>query len=253
MFAILSSLSLLYFQESNDLGIDSEDENGRLELTFGHNDCSCRRNEKISVEQMSLKEYRVRLSNNRSYEIDLNSARVFRVGCDLRKVLRRGLNQRIVSYSLFGDDESVINDKYTQHLTHLAHEIRNHFPDWSIRIYYDGRSHRRMPIVCALECLRDQWNNYIDNVDFCDVNELPFDAGGTRDLTTRRTWSAKYIHAMIWRWLPIGDSLVDAFMSRDTDSLIVRRELDSVRVWIRSNQSGHIMRGFHFFFTSAFK
>lgn len=250
--ATLSSLSLLYFQESNDVRIHSDDEN-RLELTFD-NDCFCRRNEKIVVEQVSLKEYRVNLNNNRSYKIDLNEERMFRVGCDLRKALRRGRNQRVVAYSLFSDD-SVMDAKYTDLLTHLTHKIHNHFPDWIIRIYYDGSDRRIMSsLVCSLECASSK-AKYLNNVDFCDINKLPFESRGTRDLTgesAKRFWSAKYIHSMIWRWLPIGDSLVDAFMSRDTDSTIVQRELDSVHVWLSSNRSGHIMRGGFVFFIYFF-
>ena len=48
---------------------------------------------------------------------------------------------------------------------------------------------------------------------------------------------------MKWRWLPIGDSFVDIFSSRDSDSYFLQREVDSVNVWLSSNKPGHIMRG----------
>ena len=47
---------------------------------------------------------------------------------------------------------------------------------------------------------------------------------------------------MKWRWLPIGDSFVDAFSSRDSDSFILQREVDSVKLWLKSDKVGHIMR-----------
>ena len=51
------------------------------------------------------------------------------------------------------------------------------------------------------------------------------------------------MHSMKWRWLPIGDSFVDIFMSRDTDSLILQREVDAVNSWLnRSTSLVHIMR-----------
>ena len=43
--------------------------------------------------------------------------------------------------------------------------------------------------------------------------------------------------------LPVGDSLVDYFMSRDSDSLILEREVDAVNEWIKSNTLLHVMRG----------
>ena len=45
--------------------------------------------------------------------------------------------------------------------------------------------------------------------------------------------------------LPVGDSLVDYFMSRDSDSLILEREVDAVNEWIKSNTLLHVMRGEH--------
>jgi hypothetical protein len=42
--------------------------------------------------------------------------------------------------------------------------------------------------------------------------------------------------------LPLGDSFVDYFMSRDTDSLIIDREVESFNVWLKSETLFHIMR-----------
>ena len=52
-----------------------------------------------------------------------------------------------------------------------------------------------------------------------------------------------YMHESMWRFLSIGDSFVDVFMSRDTDSYLIDREVDSVKIWDNSNTIGHIMRG----------
>ena len=60
----------------------------------------------------------------------------------------------------------------------------------------------------------------------------------------------------MWRWFPIGDSFVDVFSSRDTDSYIIQREIDSVNAWLESDKVGHIMRGslsYEFNFNINFK
>lgn len=46
----------------------------------------------------------------------------------------------------------------------------------------------------------------------------------------------------IWRFLPVGDTFTDAFISRDTDSYLLQREGDAVKAWLESNKAGHIMR-----------
>lgn len=89
---------------------------------------------------------------------------------------------------------------------------------------------------CKLECLKDDEQKLYDNIDFCDIENLPI-------IEKNSFINAQYTHSMIWRWFPIGDHLVDAFMSRDTDSTIAEREIDSVNVWLNSDKYGHIMRG----------
>ena len=39
------------------------------------------------------------------------------------------------------------------------------------------------------------------------------------------------LFAMTWRFLPLLDNLVDRFMSRDSDSPILQREIDAVNQW----------------------
>jgi hypothetical protein len=63
------------------------------------------------------------------------------------------------------------------------------------------------------------------------------------DSESGSSWNATHMHSMKWRWLPINDPFVDAIMSRDADSLILQREVDSVSVWLDSDRVGHIMRG----------
>jgi hypothetical protein len=110
-------------------------------------------------------------------------------------------------------------------------------PDWILRVYYDKSID--LTIKCKIECLKhDQnTNKLLDNVDFCSAHAIPVKQ------TFDKTWDASYMHAMMWRWLPIGDSFVDVFSSRDLDSHLLQREVDAVNAWLKSNSVGHIMRG----------
>lgn len=111
--------------------------------------------------------------------------------------------------------------------------VKKFYPDWIIRVYHD--SSILDDIKCELECLKDDQQKLFDNIDFCDIENL--------QSTRINSWNANYTHSMMWRWFPIGDHLVDAFISRDTDSIIIQREIDSVNVWLSSDKYGHIMRG----------
>ncbi len=56
------------------------------------------------------------------------------------------------------------------------------------------------------------------------------------------SWSVAFMNSKKWRWMPINDPFVDAFMSRGPGSLIIQREVDSVKAWLESDKVGHIMR-----------
>lgn len=105
-----------------------------------------------------------------------------------------------------------------------------------------------------MECLKDSQGNFYDNVDFCDIENIPRIPRGY-DIISESTganqmlrwftlsFNATYIHASMWRYIAIGDLFVDAFLSRDLDMEIFDREVAAVYDWIDSNHSGHIMRG----------
>ena len=118
----------------------------------------------------------------------------------------------------------------------MSKTIKKLYPEWIIRVYHDDTIDSN--IICELECQKDSNNNLLDNIVFCDVNNLP-----ESFLDTNFRWSASFMNKMMWRWLPIGDSFVDVFMSRDSDSYMLQREVDSVNVWLNSTKLGHIMRG----------
>lgn len=91
-----------------------------------------------------------------------------------------------------------------------------------------------------MECLKDKKGQLLDNVDFCNVKYVP---SFNSNFKAENSWDASYIHASMWRFLALGDAFVDIFMSRDSDSNILQREVDSVNVWLKSSKVGHMMRG----------
>ena len=88
--------------------------------------------------------------------------------------------------------------------------------------------------MCELECLRDKGNPSVllDNVDFCNVDELPL-----------VDFNIDFVIERLWRWLPAGDDFVDLFLSRDSDFCIVEREQAAVYEWLEKNTIFHIIRG----------
>ena len=122
-----------------------------------------------------------------------------------------------------------------------------------MRIHHDSSIDQNLK--CELECLKDENGNLLDNVDFCNVEKVLghqnpklnyskwSDILQSKNPGSESYWIATYMHPATWRWLPISDPFVDLFMSRDSDSLILQREVDSVNAWLESDKVGHIMRG----------
>jgi len=177
----------------------------------------------------------INLTKINLYNLSVSELKRLRKTCDLYNVLRRGKHQKIIAYSLYGT-----NPKYTRNLEQIPEIIRMKYKNYTARVYYDKSVESNMR--CQLEC------NNSDVLDFCNVdrfssylNEIFDDSASAKnymDLT--------YMHKMMWRFLPVGDSFVDVFMSRDTDSLFTDREIDSVNEWLGSINVGHIMRGYEF-------
>ena len=128
-------------------------------------------------------------------------------------------------HSLFGKDE--IYFKYIKDIVLRAKQL---FPNWTVRFYHDGKSLNQANI-CKLECLKVN-NVLLDNVDFCDINNLNYEH-----------LDMKKLIPTFWRWLPMHDEFVDVFVSRDADSCLIQREKDAMIEWLASNKLFHIMRG----------
>jgi len=190
-------------------------------------ECSCKnnnnKNEQIQIKIKNNNYYQVYMNNKYKYSFDLNKTILT---CDSYNSFRRGMNQKVISYSLYGQ-----NSLYYRYLTNITKQIKAFYPQWIIRIYHDNSLLNYCEIKCQL--LDDDDD---DIIDFCNIEKLP------------QNKTVNYMHKMNWRWLPIGDSFVDVFNSRDTDSFILQRELDSVQYWLKSNKTAHIMRGINIIF-----
>ena len=184
--------------------------------------CSCK-NHYIYITKSSDNVYVHVGASKKNYNFSEKEYSSGKITCDLYNVLSRGLNQKVIGVSLYGN-----NSLYYDSIETVSKLVRKYYPDWVIRVYYDSSINET--VICKLECLKE------NNIDFCNINEIPFGS-------PTHVWNAQHMHKMSWRWLPIGDDFVDYFMSRDTDAWIIEREYDSVQVWLKSNKLFHIMRG----------
>ncbi len=230
LFLSILFLFMVYYKEQDYEQKDESIQQYKLEF---ESDCECKKNNKITLNYLSDNHYKIDLINKETKQI-LKTYFLYKndqnLTCNKFSLLRRGINQKIVSLSLYGKDPF-----YSRKLINLTRLIKKYYPNWFIRIYHDDTILES--IKCEIECQKDENNKLIDNSDFCDINKLPV------SLFNKETFWSVSIHKMMWRWLPIGDNFVDTFVSRDSDSLIIQREIDSVQVWLNSNKIGHIMRG----------
>lgn len=189
------------------------------------------------MEKISTKnDFNVKILNSDSnktefvYNITNQDYKNLRATCNFYNLLRRGKKQKIVSYSLYGN-----NLVYYSKLEKLIRQIKHFYPEWIVRIYHDNSFNKS--IKCNLECLKhSNSNEYLDNLDFCNGNKIQLNFNKKNRLNT------SLIFPTLLRFLPLGDSFVDVFVSRDTDSFILKREVDSIKVWFNSLKYGHIMR-----------
>jgi hypothetical protein len=152
--------------------------------------------------------------------------------CDLYNVLRRGRSQKVIGFSLYGN-----NPFYYKKLVNLTKMIKDFYPGWLMRVYFDNSINKS--IICDIECQQDA-DGLIDNAEFCFIEKMNLKLDNFK---SENDLNFSYIHKSKWRWFPIADSFVDIFMSRDTDSFFYSREVNAVKQWINLNKTTHIMRG----------
>lgn len=173
---------------------------GEVELVL-RSECECRKHEEIlvakdkagkylSVYLSDLKTKRVRSlapAMKRSDFMRLNFT------CNLYNVLRRGPGQQVIGLALYGQTR---NYYYYNRLKDIARQIDTLYNrKWTSRVYYDKSINES--IICQMECLQDETDQrYLDNVDFCDVNNMYMTYQSYLD--KKPNLDASYVHAMMW-------------------------------------------------------
>ena len=192
-------------------------------------ECTCHAEKSICLRIEANDDYNITISDSGldsiSYKMSRNEFEHSNMACHPYSVLRRGLGQKIIAYSIAN------NPFNATHLKSLIQLGKKYFPAWTIRIYHNGTISKA--IQCEFECLIDRTSGKLyDNIDFCNINELTYVA-----------MDATNLEPSAWRWLPVGDLFVDYFLSRDFDSCPGEREYLAVNEWLQSNNLFHIIRG----------
>jgi hypothetical protein len=155
-----------------------------------------------------------------------------------READRRGSNQSVVSYSLFGhpDENDQVLKRYFSSIEARAARIRRYYPGWIMRVYHNLSTADELKYLCPLRCPGGgQHRELIEtNVDLCHVDSIRTDVINSALI--------QRLNPRMWRFLVMLDPLVDRFMSRDVDSDIIPREVAAVRQWLQSNFTFHVMR-----------
>jgi len=147
-----------------------------------------------------------------------------------------GPNQKVVSFSLFIPGRGISDDadeviRFRNTLRELFDGIQvnmdgiraNYSSGWIARVYTDLPANYS-PSSCDLICKN------ADMLFWCDVKRIPV-LGDLSGMIGRT-----------WRFLPLGDPLVDSFVSRDLDSSISKREWEVVAEWQAMKYPIHVMR-----------
>lgn len=116
---------------------------------------------------------------------------------------------KIISYSLWGN-----LDMYTIGMIENCKLAKLLYPDWTVWVYVN--------------------DTVTESVKTTIVNE-----GGqliSIDGNETTCWN------MMWRFLPALSKSVDAFISRDADSRLTKREFNLVDKWMNSDKEMHIIR-----------
>ena len=142
---------------------------------------------------------------------------------------QRGNGQRVIAFAFYGDPQSKTHQErgYFEGIIKNLEAISSFYnSSWSVRLYHDISSDDPLMIdLCNLACSNNR-------LDLCPVDQLPH----------HLLANAAHMFPMIWRFFPTLDSQVDAFMSRDLDSIIKMREVEAVAEWLESGKTLHVMR-----------
>ncbi len=194
--------------------------------------CRCNEYERICFQLDEFDNYIISKKKNGtekySYKIKRTEFESSNIACDSFNVLRRGLNQKIISLSI---EENEIID--TDKIKKLIKKVKRYFPEWTIRVYHTENVDDT--IKCELECLQDDINQkYYDNIDFCDITDLILEPMNNEILMEQ-----------FRSWLPVGDHFADYVLIRDQNSCFGKTEATAVQEWQISDFFFYVTKGFY--------
>ncbi|XP_059352637.1 uncharacterized protein LOC132088243 [Daphnia carinata] len=160
-----------------------------------------------------------------------NASQIHQSTCSL-EADRRGFNQSVVSYTLFGqpDQDEHVRKRYFASIEAKAIRIKHYYPGWIMRVYHNLSRDDELRYLCPLRCN----DGHPHEVDLCHVDSIR-----TKEITSALI---QRLNPRMWRFLVMLDPMVDRFMSRDVDSEIIPREVAAVKQWLQSNYTFHVMR-----------
>eukprot|EP00094_Tigriopus_californicus_P001073 TCALIF_01038-PB protein Name:"Protein of unknown function" AED:0.44 eAED:0.44 QI:0/0.66/0.42/0.85/0.16/0/7/0/378 len=145
-----------------------------------------------------------------------------------KRAKARGLGQKVISFALFGEyfgDDGQPN-WYSQGAWDNAELLPVYYgSDWIMRLYHNqvGFDEKEMRFLCDLKCNHS-------HVDLCYVGNIP------------HYEQIEEHPGTLWRFLPMGDPLVDVFHVRDLDSRPSDRETAALAEFHESQEQFHILR-----------
>lgn len=125
---------------------------------------------------------------------------------------QKARKRRVISFCLWGQ-----LPKYNTGAIKNAELAHVYYPDFECWFYFDLNNFHRKTVWTLMG---------MQNVRIIPVSLTPFSA----------------CMAMAWRFLPNDSPNVELFMSRDTDTRILTREVSAVREWLQSGKKFHILR-----------
>ncbi|KAF2348068.1 hypothetical protein FHG87_021176 [Trinorchestia longiramus] len=128
-----------------------------------------------------------------------------------------GGGQKIITYCLFGNYAT-----YASGFAETLQKIKQSYPGWVIRLYTEPQQYTKELLPLQVR---------YPNLYICDVANLP---GSIRDVTG--------VDPRLWRVAALGDELVDVFLSRDLDAMMIDREIMATEEFLKSGRVLHIMR-----------
>ncbi|XP_053209194.1 uncharacterized protein LOC128393093 [Panonychus citri] len=127
-------------------------------------------------------------------------------------------NKKIVSFSLYGGA-----DRYLRNVVKIIRRYKKLLPDWIPRFWLGSD----VPFLMINRLVYEQAEVIIVHQNQPKLSNL--------------TRSPGY-QGMFWRFFVADDQHVERYIVRDSDSMLIQREVDAMNQWIKEDTMFHVMR-----------